>query len=72
MLFIIFIVVSIIISAIIYYTKSEEERKKESKQDMLTNTLLPSSFIALMVITGLYTIDFPKKEKILLDEDFWE
>lgn len=71
-LFGLFIVIAILVASILYFTKSEEERKKESNQDMLTKTLLPACFIALVVVIGLYIIEFPKKEKVLLQEDFWE
>ncbi len=71
-LFVLFVIVTVFIASIMYFTKSEEERKKECNQDILVKTALPASFISLVIVIGLYAIDFPKKENVLLQEDFWE
>ena len=71
-LFLVFLFLLFLISCIIYYTKCEEERKKESNQEVLIRIIPLAFFISLTVVAGLWIIDFPKKEKVFLEEDFWE
>jgi len=71
-LFVLFLVMLFFISYGMYFTKCEEERKKESNQEAIMRVVPFAAFVSFIVVIGLWVIDFPKKEKVLLEEDFWE